>query len=332
MSVESIINAWKKNKWDTLYLFHGEEDFFIDELVKHAETQILSPADAEFNLSVFYGRDAEWTQVVNACKRYPMNAEKQIVILKEAQMMSGIDKLEAYVENPLSSTMLIISFKGKTMDKRTRVFKLIEKTGTIFLSNKVPDYQLPKWIEDYVQTKGIGISQKAIGMLASHIGNELSRVVNELDKLSVNIHNKSQIDESDVEKYVGISREFNVFELQQAIMIKDLPTALKIVQYFEATPKENPIHKILPALYSFIAKLHAAYGLPNLSEQNLKPLFYHNPVAAKQAAIALKNYGYAGVERMLLLLQHYNLKSLGMGDSGTEDASLMKEMVVKMMI
>jgi DNA polymerase-3 subunit delta len=332
MSVDSIINSWKKNKFSPLNLFHGEEDFFIDELVSYAEGKILTPEEASFNLTVFYGKDAEWTQVVNACKRYPMNAERQVVILKEAQMMNGIDKLEAYAENPLSTTLFIIAHKGKTMDKRTRVYKLIDKSGTIFLSNKVPEYQLPKWIEDYVSAKGIGISSKAISMMASHIGNELSRVVNELDKLSINIKNKTQIDESDIEKYVGISREFNVFELQNAIMNKDMATALKIVQYFEATPKENPIHKILPALYAFVSKLHAAYGLPNKTEQDLRGLFYNNSSAAKQAGVAMKNYGYAGVERMILLLQHYNLKSLGMGDTGTEDASLMKEMVVKMMI
>jgi DNA polymerase-3 subunit delta len=332
MSVDSIINSWKKNKFSPLNLFHGEEDFFIDELISFAEGKILSQEEASFNLTVFYGKDAEWTQVVNACKRYPMNAERQVVILKEAQMMNGIDKLEAYAENPLSTTLFIIAHKGKTMDKRTRVYKLIDKSGTIFISNKVPEYQLPKWIEDYVSAKGIGISSKAISMLASHIGNELSRVVNELDKLSINIKNKSQIDESDIEKYVGISREFNVFELQNAIVNKDMATALKIVQYFEATPKDNPIHKILPALYAFISKLHAAFGMPNRTEQDMRALFYNNPSAAKQAGVAMKNYGYAGVERMILLLQHYNLKSLGMGDTGTEDASLMKEMVVKMMI
>jgi DNA polymerase-3 subunit delta len=332
MSVDSIINSWKKNKFSPLNLFHGEEDFFIDELISFAEGKILTPEEASFNLTVFYGKDAEWTQVVNACKRYPMNADRQVVILKEAQMMNGIDKLEAYTENPLATTLFIIAHKGKTMDKRTRVYKLIDKSGTIFLSNKVPEYQLPKWIEDYVSAKGIGISSKAISMMASHIGNELSRVVNELDKLSINIKNKTQIDESDIEKYVGISREFNVFELQNAIMNKDMATALKIVQYFEATPKENPIHKILPALYAFVSKLHAAYGLPNKTEQDLRALFYNNSSAAKQASVAMKNYGYAGVERMILLLQHYNLKSLGMGDTGTEDASLMKEMVVKMMI
>lgn len=332
MSVESIINSWKRSKFTPLNLFHGEEDFFIDELVSFAEGQILSLEEASFNLTVFYGRDADWTQVVNACKRYPMNADRQVVILKEAQMMNGIDKLEAYVENPLSTTIFIIGYKEKKMDKRTRVYKLIEKSGIIFLSNKVPEYQMPRWIEDYVSSKGIGISSNAISMLANHIGNELSRVVNELDKLSINIKNKTLIDEADIEKYVGISREFNVFELQSAIVNKDMTTALKIVQYFEATPKENPIHKILPALYAFISKLHAAFGMPNRSEQDMRALFYNNSNSAKLAGVAMKNYGYAGVERMIMLLQHYNLKSLGLGDTGTEDASLMKEMVVKMMI
>jgi len=332
MSVESILGSWKKKNFDPLYLFHGEEDFFIDQLMNYAEKHILSEEDAAFNLSVFYGKDADWTQLVNACRRYPMFAERQVVIIKEAQLMSGIEKLDAYTDNPLSSTVFIVGHKGKTMDKRLKLFKCFEKKGNVFVSNKVPDYQLPGWIESYVSNNGISISHKAVVMLADHIGNDLSRVVNELEKLSINIKNNKQIDEADVEKYVGISREFNVFELQAAIVNKDMAGALKIIQYFEATPKENPIHKILPALYAFISKLHAAFGIPNPTDQQLRGLFYNNINSAKQAMTAMKNYGYPGVERMLLLLQHYNLKSLGMGDGGTEDASLMKEMVIKMMI
>ena len=332
MSIEKIIQSWEKKNFGSIYLLHGEEDYFIDQIVHFAEHKILSESESSFNLSIFYGKDADWTDVVGACKRYPMFAEKQIVILKEAQMMRSLETFESYLENPSKSTIFIIAYKGKTLDKRLRVYKQIQKNGVIFESNKVKEYELNAWISNFITAKGLKTSSKCITLLAEHIGNELSRIDNEITKLRINLKDKIEIEEADIEKFVGISKEYNVFELQIAICQKNLSKAIQIINYFEDSPKENPIQKILPALYSFFGKVHGVYGMNNTDANSLKPLFYNNPSAVNNAHQTMKNYGFSGVEKIILLLNHYNLKSLGVGDSGTEGALLMKEMVVKMML
>lgn len=330
MSAEKIISDWKKKSYKNIYWLEGEEDYYIDLVMDYAEHSILNEAEAGFNLSVFYGKDAEWANVVNACKRYPMFAERQVVLLKEAQHMKDIDKLESYVENPLGSTIFVVGYKGKTFDKRTRLYKLLKQSAEIFNSEKVKDYKLQEWIGEYVRSQGYKINAKAISLLDEHIGNDLNRIVNELEKLALNLKGKKDITEDDIEKYIGISKEYNVFELQAAIAKKDLAKAIKIIQYFEGNPKAGPIQMVLPALYASFSKVYTIFGMKDHSEAALKPHFYFNATAVKNARETITNYGYDGIERILLLLHHYNLKGVGVGDTGTSDASLMKEMVVKM--
>ncbi len=332
MSVEKIINAWKQKKFKPVYWLQGEEDFFIDQLINYAEHEILSEAEAGFNLTVMYGRDSDWATVVNACKRYPMFAEKQVVILKEAQQMKEIDQLENYISNPLTSTVFIVAYKGKALDKRTKLHKVVDAKAEVFNSNKIKDFKIGEWISDLVKSKGLGISPKCIAMLEEHIGNDLSRIANEVDKLTLNLAAKKTIDEDDIEKYIGISKEYNVFELQDAIARKDMQKAMKIINYFESNPKAVPIQLALPALYSFISKVYAVFGMNDHSDNALKPLFYFNPTSVQQAKIMMKNYGYGGVEQLILLLHQYNLKSIGVGDAGTSGPTLMKEMLAKMML
>jgi DNA polymerase-3 subunit delta len=301
-------------------------------LINYAEHQILPESEAAFNLTVFYGRDADWAAVINACKRYPMFAERQVVLLKEAQHMKDIDKLESYVESPLSSTIFIVGYKAKSLDKRTRLYKLITKSAELFNSAKIKDEKVHDWIAEMVKSKGYSILPKAISLLEEHIGNDLSRIANEVDKLSVNLRDKKNIDEDDIEKFIGISKEYNVFELLAAISKKDLPKAIRILNYFESNPKAVPIQMALPALYSHFSKVYAVYGMNDKSDQALKPFFYFNANSLKQAKDMMANYGYPGMEKLILLLHQYNLKGVGVGDTGTSGASLMKEMVVKMMI
>jgi DNA polymerase III subunit delta len=330
MSAEKIIGEWKKNKFKAVYWLEGEEDYYIDQVMDYAEHNILNESEAGFNLSVFYGRDADWAAVVNACRRYPMFAEKQVVLLKEAQHMKEIDKLEAYVESPLASTIFVVAHKTKTLDKRSKLYKQLKKSAEIFLSEKIKEYKVQEWIKEMVAEKEYTITSKAAVLLEEHIGNDLSRMANEIDKLSVNLKGSKQITEDDIEKYIGISKEYNVFELQAAIAKKDLAKAITIIKYFEGNPKAGPIQLVLPALYTSFSKVYAVFGMADKSEAALKPHFYFNPIAVKNALETIRNYGYDGIERVLLLLHHYNLKAVGVGDSGTTDASLMKEMVVKM--
>ncbi|MFZ1452132.1 MAG: DNA polymerase III subunit delta [Ferruginibacter sp.] len=337
MSAEKIISEWKKKVFKNIYWLEGEEDYYIDMVVDYAEHNILDEAEAGFNLTVFYGKDADWAAVVNACKRYPMFAERQVVLLKEAQQMKDIDKLESYVENPLSSTIFVVAHKTKTLDKRGKLYKVLKKSAEIFTSEKVKDYKLQEWIGEYVRSQGYKINAKAISLLDEHLGNDLNRIVNEIEKLALNLKGKKglpadrqEITEDDIERYIGISKEYNVFELQAAIAKKDLAKAIKIIQYFEGNPKAGPIQMVLPALYASFSKVYTVFGMSDRSEAALKPHFYFNSNAVKNAMETINNYGYDGIERVLLLLHHYNLKGVGVGDTGTSDASLMKEMVVTM--
>jgi DNA polymerase-3 subunit delta len=337
MSAEKIISEWQKKIYKPIYWLEGEEDYYIDRVVDYAEHKILNEAEAGFNLTVFYGKDADWASVVNACRRYPMFAERQVVLLKEAQQMKDLEKLEAYVENPLSSTIFVVAHKTKTIDKRGKLHKQLKKSAELFTSEKIKDYKLQEWIGEYVRSQGYKINAKAISLLDEHIGNDLNRIVNELEKLALNLKEKNglpadrqEITEDDIEKYIGISKEYNVFELQAAIAKKDLAKAIKIIQYFEGNPKAGPIQMVLPALYASFSKVYTVFGMKDRSEAALKPHFYFNSSAVKNALETINNYGYDGIERILLLLHHYNLKGVGVGNSGTSDASLMKEMVVKM--
>lgn len=330
MSAEKIISSWKKKSFKPVYWLEGEEDYYIDQVIEHAEHHLLDAAEAGFNLTIFYGRDADWTAVINACRRYPMFAERQVVILKEAQHMKDIDKLEGYVENPLPSTVFVVAYKGKTIDKRSKLYKSLKQHAEIFTSEKLKDYKVQEWIKEMVTGKGYAISSKALVLLEEHIGNDLSRIANEVDKLSVNLKGRKEITEDDIEKYIGISKEYNVFELQAAIAKKDLAKAITIIQYFEGNPKAAPIQMVLPALYASFSKIYTIFGMNDKSEAGLKPHFYFNATAVKNALEAVRNYGYPGIERIILLLHQYNLKGIGIGDAGTLDASLLKEMVVKM--
>ncbi len=329
MSAEKILSSWKKNSFKPFYWLEGEEEFYIDTVMDYAEHNILSESDAAFNLSVFYGKDANWAEVVNACSRYPMFSTRQVVLLKEAQQMKEIDKLENYITNPLASTILVVSYKGKTIDGRSKLAKLLKQHGEILSSKKLYDNQLPGWTNDFVQSNGYTITPRALSLLVDHIGNDLNRIANEFEKVSMNLDERKNINEDDIEKYVGISKEYNVFELQEALSNKNLAKAITIIQYFEGNPKAAPIQMLLPALYNHFSKVLTVFQMSDKTEKALRPMFYNNPYAARQALETVLNYSYTGVEQTLILLHEYNLKSVGVNSSGINDASLMKELAVK---
>lgn len=329
MSAEKIISEWKTALFKPVYWLDGEEPYFIDKIVDYAEHNILGEREAAFNLTVFYGRDADWASVVNACMRYPMFAERQIVLLKEAQYMKDIEKIEGYISKPLSSTVLIVAYKDKKMDGRTNFSKTLKKKAELFQSKKVFESQLPEWVANMVKSKGYEITSPALQLLIDNIGNDLSRLENEIEKTLINLGDTKKIDENSIEKFVGISKEFNAFELQAAIGKKDLLKAIRIIQYFDANPKAAPIQVILPAIYAHFSKVYSTFSIADKSENGVKEIF-NNFYAAKEGLAAAKTYGRQGIEKVLLLLYQYNLRSIGINDSGTNDSDLLKEMVVKM--
>lgn len=331
MSVEKIISEWKKKSFKPIYWLEGEEEYFIDKAINYAEHHILSESEASFNLSVFYGKDANWADVVNACSRYPMFAERQVVLLKEAQQMKDVEKLESYIEKPLSSTIFVVSYKDKKLDARKKFTKLVKEKGELLTTKKMYDSKLPEWTQEMLQSKGLTITQKGLLLLVDHIGNDLVRIENEVDKLSINLGKRTHITEEDIEENIGVSKDYNVFELQAALAAKDFSRTIQIIQYFEANPKAGPIQLILPSLYSFFSKVFMVFGAGSNDEKAIAASIGVNPFFMKDYMQAAKLYKYPGVEKVLLLLHTYNLKSIGVGSTNTEDASLLKEMVVKMM-
>jgi DNA polymerase III subunit delta len=330
MNAEKILTDLRKKVYKPVYWLEGDEEYFIDQVISFAEHGILSPEEASFNQTVFYGRDAAWADVVNAAMRYPMFAEKQVVILKEAQSMRDLEKLESYISKPLDSTILFIAYKNKKVDGRTKLAKLLKEKAVFFTTKKLYDNELPEWTQALIRSKGFTITNKALFLLIDHIGNDLNRLNNELDKLVLNLSDRKNITEDEVENYVGISKEFNVFELQQAIAQKDLYKAIRIINYFEANPKAAPLQLIFPSLYNFFSKVQMIYSVPARDEKSVAAAIGVNNFFVRDYLQTATRFSAPEVEKLILLLHQYNLKGIGINDAGSTDGMLLKEMVVKM--
>jgi DNA polymerase-3 subunit delta len=323
---EEILKEWKSGRPSVIYWLEGEEEYFIEQLLSAAGENLLPPEQRDFNLTVFYGRDCQWTDLINACKRYPMLSDRQVVILREAQSMRDLEKLESYLEQPMSSTVLIVGYMNKKLDARKRFSKLVKEKGVLLTTRKLYANELSAWAEQWLVSNKRKMDPKALALLIDHVGDDLSRMASELDKLLINVPSNAVIGIGQVEEFVGISREYNPFELQRALAQRQLPKAIEIVQYFESNPKSAPIQLILPTLYSFFSKSMLVFGGggSNLAATLGVPVF-----AVKDYQAAAQQYGYSGLEQVLLMLHEYNLRSIGIGDPGTSDGDLMKELVVK---
>lgn len=329
MDISSIIGGWQKGVISPFYWLEGEDEYSIDQIIDAAENRLLAPAEAAFNLIVVYGREANWAEVINHCRRYPMFSERQVVIIKEAQYMRDIEKLEPYFENPLNSTVLLIAYKEKKLDNRKKFAKTIKEKGTYLSFKTLGEKEIIEWIESTVKSAGGQIAPKAALLLAEHLGNDRNRIHKEIEKLTLNIAGQHLIDEDSIEKYVGVSKEFNVFELQTAIAQRNFLKSFRILHYFTENPKAAPLQLILPLLYSFFSKAIMLFGTDTKDEKALAGLMGVPPFAVKNYLAAAKVYGYNGLEKNLLLLYQYNLKSVGVG-STADDASLLKELIIKM--
>jgi DNA polymerase-3 subunit delta len=259
-----------------------------------------------------------------------MFAERQVVILKEAQSMRDIDKLEAYIDQPLTSTLLFIGYKGKKVDGRTKLAKTLKTKGEMLTTRKLYENELPDWVMQLIRSKGFTINNKALFLLIDHIGNDLSRMNNEIDKITINLAGRNNITEDDIENFVGISKEYNVFELQDALARRDLYKAIRIAQYFENNPKAAPLPLVFPSLYSFFSKLQMIYTSQSGSDKSLSSAIGVPEWKMKDYQQAAGRYNLMAVEKNILLLHEYNLRSIGVNDAGTEDGQLLKEMLVKM--
>lgn len=331
MSAEKIIASWKNKKFAPVYFFDGEEPYFIDKLIQYAETKIISESEAAFNLTIFYGKDSNWTDVVNTCKRYPMFADKQVVIIKEAQFFKDIDKLDGYINNPLNTTVLIIGYKEKKLDARTKFAKLIKEKAELFTSKKLNDSEILNWTSKIIAEYKLSISPKALHLLVEHIGNNLIRIANEIEKLSITLGLNKNITEEAIELFIGINKDYNEFELQNAIGKKDLAKALRITQYYEKHPKLTPIQLILSNLCAYFSKVYAIYSVGNNNESAIVSALGITPYFAKDYIQTSRLYQINEVEKTLLLLQDYALKSVGVNNASTNNAVLLKELTIKIL-
>ena len=330
MDAQGIISSFENKKFKPVYWLEGEESYFIDKVVDFAENHILSEAESSFNKTVFYGRDTNWADIVTTCRRYPMFSEIQLVIIKEAQYLKDIENLESYIANPLASTILVVAYKDKKVDGRKTFGKTIKQNGVLLTTKKFYDNEIPGWVSNLVKAKGFVISEKALYLLIEHIGNDLSRIENEINKLAINIINK-QITEDDIENYIGVSKDYNVFELQNALSNKNFEKALSIIQYFANNPKSAPLPLLFGNLYAYFSKVYMVFGTNGHPDEvaiklGIKPFF------AKDYLSAAKKYGKDGIEKILLLLHQYNLKSIGIGNKNDDIGVLLKELLVKIML
>ncbi|RYD98430.1 MAG: DNA polymerase III subunit delta [Sphingobacteriales bacterium] len=332
MKAEKIISDIKKGNVKPVYWLEGEEEYFIDQVMNYAEHSILSESEAGFNKTVLYGRDTDWATVINACRRYPMFAERQVVLLKEAQSMRDVEKLEGYIDKPLDSTLLFVAYKGKKVDGRTKLAKLLKEKTVQLTTKKLYDNELPAWTEELVHTKGFTMTPKALQLLIDHIGNDLSRISNEIDKMTLNLAGRKNITEDDIEQFVGISKEYNVFELQDALARRDFYKAMRIATYFGQNPKAAPLPYVLPLIYGFFGKLQVVHSAPPGQEKALAASIGITEWKLKEFTQAARQYNPQAVEKNILLLNQYNLKSIGIDNAGADDGELLKELIVKMMV
>ncbi|MBC6109775.1 DNA polymerase III subunit delta [Pedobacter fastidiosus] len=338
MTAAEIIKDIKARKFKPVYLLHGEESYYIDQVTDYIEDKLLSDAEKGFNQTVLYGKDTDMATVLGAAKRYPMMSDYQVVIVKEAQDLKWAkeegNSKEAefvlnYFEKPLPSTILVLAFKYANFDKRKKIYKAISKSGLIFQSDLVRDYKLVPWIEDFVKEKGYKIDQQASALMAEYLGTDLSKISNEIEKLMLNIQKDVVINTDLVQKNIGISKEYNVFELQKALAIRDVLKCNKIINYFASNPKANPTVMVLANLGGYFAKILRYHYLPNKAEAasalGIPPFF------VKDYEVAARNYNTGKVFQVMSLLREYDLKSKGLDSTGNvEDGELLKELVFKM--
>lgn len=310
----------------------GEEPYYIDQISDYMQNNLLDESQREFDLTVVYGKDTDMTSIVNAAKRYPMMSPFQVVIVKEAQLIKDWEPLQYYINKPLHSTILVFCYKYGTPDKRKKWVQDIAKSGIVFESEKLRDYEMGAWISEYAKNKNVTVDEKAIVMLTEFLGTDLSKVANELDKLLLTkpADNK-RITPEHVEKNIGISKDFNVFELQAALINKDVLKANRIVRYFADNKKANPMQMVLPQLFGFFGNLMMYHYLPDKSQGVVAGELKINPYFVRDYQKAAQVFGAWKTMNIITWIRETDARSKGIESNGVEDGELMKELVFKIL-
>ena len=331
---EEICRDIVAKKFQPVYILMGEEPFFMDRITDLLIENVLGESERDFNQMVMYGADTDAAMIINAARRFPMMSEYQLVVVREAQLVRDIELLTNYVKNPLNSTVLVINYKYKNLDRRKSLAAATEKTGILFESKKIPDYKMPAFIVSFMQQRSIGIDPKAAQMLSDFLGNDLSRLSKELDKLALILPEKAskRVTPELIEQNIGISKEYNNFELIKAIAVKDILKANRIAQYFEKNPKSNPIQMTLPVIFNYFSNLLICYYTKDRSETGLMTaLGLRGTFQVKDYMTGLRNYPAMKVFNLISDIRTTDARSKGVDNSSLSDADLLKELLYKIL-
>ena len=331
-SFDGILSDLRNRIFKPVYFLAGEEPYFIDIISDYIEEKVLSEADKAFNQIIIYGDDTNIAAIIDTARRFPMMASHQVVIVKEAQSLKKIEDLAFYLEKPLQSTILVFCYKYKSLDKRTKLHKMLETTAVYFESPRLRDYQIPAWIESYLMKKGIKTEPSASAMLTEYLGTDLHKIANELEKLMITLPaGKPVITNALIEKNIGISKDYNNFELQKAVGERNILKANMIVKYFSDNPKDNPLTLTIASLFSFYSKLLTYHYLADKSKNNVAASLKVNPFFVKDYESAALKYNAKKTVQVISLLRTFDMKSKGFGDAGTEPGDLLKEMIYRIL-
>lgn len=333
MTVEEILRQINTGKFAPVYFLHGEEPYFIDQISDAVEAHALPEAERGFNQTVLYGKDVDHLTLMDYLRRYPMMSERQVVILREAQDMKGLAELASYMEKPMPTTVLVVCHKHKKYDMRTKLGKNLQSGGNIVVeSKKLYDNQISDWVTAHCKSKKMGIDIAAAALLGEYLGTDLSKIANELDKLALNLPAGTTISTRHVQEFIGISKEYNVFELQKAFATRDLAKIAKIRAHFTANIKKNPLIVTISSLFSYFSKVYMLHFLKSSSDAEMvKALDLRSDWFLKEYKIAINNYSLEQTTQVIQLLKTYDLRAKGINNdtTNTDEAELMKELFWK---
>jgi DNA polymerase-3 subunit delta len=331
---EGICRDIKAKQFAPVYMLMGEEPFFIDRITDLLIENVLEESERDFNRTILYGADTDVATIFNAARRFPMMSERQLVVVREAQLIRDVEPLANYVKNPLKSTILVVNYKYKTLDGRKSLAVACDKIGILFESQKIPDYKMPAFITSFLQTRETGIDAKGAQMLADYLGNDLSRLCKELDKLSILLPDTGikRITPEMIEQNIGISKEFNNFELQKAIITRNILKANQIIQYFDKNPKNNPIQVTLSVLFNYFSNLLICHYSNDRSENGLMAaLGLRNSFQVKDFQSGIKSFSAMKVFNLIGDIRTADARSKGVENASMTDADIMKELLYKML-
>ena len=331
MDHNAIIRDIEKGKFENIYFLHGEEPYFMDLITAAVVKHALQDHERDFNQTILYGKDADVLSLISELKGYPMMAERRLVVLKEAQDFKAMEDLAAYFESPSNQTVFVINHKYKTYDTRKKSMKSVAKNGLVFKSEKIKEYRLPDWIREKVVSMGYSISPKACMLLAEFLGNDLSRIVNELDKLQILVEKGTTINEIHIEENIGISKDYNVFELINAVGARNVEKANRIVDYFDHNPKATSIIVVISNLFNHYSRLMRIHFIENKSREAIAASLKVHPFVAGELVNSSKIYNPKKIAANIAVLHEYDLKSKGVGNSSFTEGQLMKELIFRLM-